>query len=238
MTADDLDAPAPPPRRPGWAQFRSSVWFQMILAFVIVGLLLAFVAKPYAVPSGSMETVLQPGDDVLVSRLAYVGSAPGRGDVVVFNADSTWGAQPEENPLVAALRWVAAASGFGPTGTHTLVKRIIATPGQTASCCTEAGQVEVNGHAIIEPYVTNDFAFSPGTFDCSSNPRSLRCFGPVTVPKDAYLVLGDNRAGSSDSAAHCRGGNTPADCWRWMHRGDVVGKVAAVIWPIGRWRAF
>jgi signal peptidase I len=52
---------------------------------VIVALLVAvrlFVAEPVRVPTASMQPALNPGDHVLVAKLA----APGRGDLVVFTA--------------------------------------------------------------------------------------------------------------------------------------------------------
>lgn len=220
-----------------WRRVRSSAWFQLVLAFVVFGLVLAFIAKPYAVPSGSMENTLKPGDDVLVYRLAYLGGGPHTGDVVVFDADSTWGSQPAESPLKATLRWIGEVTGFGPTGTHTLVKRVIAGPGQKVSCCSADGRVVVDGHPLEEPYVYDNLPFTPGSEDCTAKPRSLRCFGPVTVPKDSYLVLGDNRGNSSDSAFDCRGapaGDT--SCFRWAKGSQIVGRVVAIIWPPGRWR--
>lgn len=206
-----------------------------MLAVVLLGLVLAFIAKPYAVPSASMEQALQPGDVVLVNRLAYVGSAPRTGDVVVFDADSTWGAQTAESPLRSALRWLGAVTGFGPTGQHTLIKRVIAGPGQTVRCCTAEGKIEVDGQALDEPYVTNDLPFAPGESDCATTPRSPRCFDAVTVPKDSYLVLGDNRSDSSDSAIACRTVTPTPTCWRWAHTDDLVGRAAVVLWPLGRW---
>ncbi len=229
MSTDD---PAP---RPLWRRVIGSFWFQLAAAFVVTGLVLSFVAKPYWVPSGSMEQTLQPGDRILVNRLAYVGSEPATGDVIVFDADASWGLSSgdSEDPLRAALRWVGEVTGFGPSGPHTLVKRVIAGPGQTAECCDEQGRVTVDGVGLDEPYVTNDFAFDPGTIDCDSEPRSGRCFGPVVVPDASYLVLGDNRTGSADSAYRCRAAEVSPSCWRWA--GNVVGKSVAIIWPIGRW---
>ncbi len=213
-----------------------SAWFHLIAAFVVVGLILSLVAKPYWVPSGSMETTLTPGDRILVNRLAYVGAGPETGDIVVFDADSTWDADTSksENPIRGALRWLGEATGFGPSSSHTLVKRVIAGPGQSAACCTDDGAVIVDGIPIDEPYVTHNIPFALGALDCTTSPRSLRCFDEVTVPAGAYLVLGDNRAGSSDSAAHCRA--DPVDgCWRWAMRPGIVGKAVVLLWPVARW---
>ena len=58
-----------------------------------------------------------------------------------------------------------------------------------------------------------------------------------SVPDASYLVLGDNRTNSADSAQACRGDDAGADCWRWAHDGEIVGKAVVVLWPIDRWRA-
>jgi len=230
---------SPQTSRPSeWRRITGSFWFHLLLAFVVVGAVLTIVAKPYWVPSGSMQQTLQIGDRVLVNRLAYVGSQPATGDIVVFDADETWGAHAaaHENPLKAFARWVGAVSGFGPSGPHTLIKRVIAGPGQTVQCCSAEGKILVDGVPLDEPYVYADYPFTPGTLDCESATRSMRCFDEVTVPEGAYLVLGDHRSNSSDSAAQCRGASVPeATCWRWAQRDDVVGKAVAIVWPVQRW---
>ena len=59
--ADVRDPPHRYPRnvtdaapRPLWRRIGGSVWFHLLAAFVVFGLLLTFVAKPYVVPSASM----------------------------------------------------------------------------------------------------------------------------------------------------------------------------------------
>lgn len=230
-------SPKPPQSKVLWRRMLGSTWFHVIAAFVVTGLILSFVAKPYWVPSGSMETTLQPGDRVMVNRLAYAGASPGGGDIVVFDAGATWDIEKaaDGNPIKSVLRWIGEVTGFGPSSAHTLIKRLIATPGQTVECCTADGELTIDGEPIDEPYVTNDFAFEPGALDCTTTPRSLRCFDAVEVPADSYLMLGDNRGNSSDSAAYCRGDTPPADCWRWATRPDMVGKAFVLFWPLTRW---
>src|SRR6478609_1661060 len=94
--------------RPRWRRVVGSVWFQLVLAFVVTGLVLSFVAKPFWVPSGSMEATLEPGDRVLVNRLAYLGADPGVGDIIVFDAGPTWNieASAPDNPSKGVLRWI------------------------------------------------------------------------------------------------------------------------------------
>jgi signal peptidase I len=220
-------------------RFAGSFWGQLLIAFAVFSFVLSFVAKPYWVPSGSMEQTLLPGDRVLVDRLAYRNAEPRDGEVIVFEASHAWdgGARVDPSPLKAAWLWLGQWTGFGPSGDHTLVKRVIATPGQVASCCSADGNVEIDGRALEETYLFNDFPFTPKSLDCTTTPRSERCFGPVTVPKDSYLMLGDNRTNSSDSAVRCRSAEAgQASCWRWATRTGVVGRVVAIIWPIDRWR--
>ncbi len=108
-------------------------------------------------------------------------------------------------------------------------------PGESVACCTADGQLTIDDEPLAEPYVFNDYAFEPGTLDCTSTPRSQRCFDAVEVPADSYLMLGDNRANSSDSAAFCRGDAPAGDCWRWATRQDLVGKAVLLFWPFTRW---
>jgi len=231
--------PEPPTPRPRWRRITGSFLFQLCAAFVVFGLILSFVAKPYWVPSGSMEETLQVGDRVLVNRLAYVGgSTPHTGDIVVFDADEAWdgGVRAPENPIRATLRWIGEVTGFGPSGPHTLIKRVIAGPGQTVKCCTADGKLIVDGKPLNEPYVFQDFPFQAGSLDCTTTPASTRCLPEVTVPKDSYLVMGDHRSNSSDGAIQCRGRTTPdAGCWRWARSEDIVGRAVVILWPIGRW---
>lgn len=238
IESDTTPAPRPAPvgKPPWWQRVIGSAWFHLLAALVLTALVLSFVAKPYWVTSGSMEQTLQPGDRVMVNRVAYLGGAPGSGDIIVFDAGDAWDPifRADPGPLRAVLEWLGQATGFGPSGPHTLVKRIIGTPGQTIECCSADGELLVDGRPIDEPYVSNDFPFDPGELDCTTEPRSSRCLDAVDVPDGHYLVLGDNRAASSDSASACRRDESDDDCWRWAAREDIVGTTVFVFWPLGR----
>ncbi len=212
-------------------------------AILVLALLQGFVIKPFTVPSGSMEHTLEVGDRLLVNRLA---GAPQSGDVVVFTADpGLWpnGRIDAADPgvwdaLKHAAKWVLGdLLGFGPTTGHTLVKRVIGTAGQTIRCCDAEGRLLVDGVPQDEPYIVDDLPFEPGALDCSTAPRSLRCFSAVTVPEGMLLVLGDHRSASSDGIFLCRGDaeeQTDGGCVRWVRERDVIGEVVLVFWPLGR----
>ncbi|WCM56081.1 S26 family signal peptidase [Microbacterium sp. EF45047] len=104
------------------------------------------------------------------------------------------------------------------------------------SCCTEDGRILVDGEPLDEPYVFEDLPFDAAGLNCTTQPASSRCFAEVVVPEDSYLVLGDHRSSSSDSAAECRhDGGADAGCWRWAKRDQIVGPAVAILWPIPRW---
>ena len=232
-SADRIPSLTRPPRAP------RSPLTHLAVAVLLLAMVQGFVIKPYRVPSESMTPTLLTGDRILASRSAYAVSEPGAGDIAVFARPESWGSRPEHNALRVAVGWIGDVVGFGPSNQDALVKRIIGVPGSTVRCCTDQGQVEVDGEPLDEGYIAHDQPFIPGVIDCSTTPASPRCFPRIEVPEGAYFVLGDNRANSADSAAACRGLTTPApDCPRFVPRDDMIGKVVAIVWPLERARLF
>ena len=224
---------------PLWA----SVARNMLIALVAVSLVQGFLVKAYRIPSGSMEPTLQGsadgGDRILVNRLAYLGSGPRTGDIVVFTRPDSWqseNAVPRSSGRVAGLaRSFGDVTGIGPSNEQFLVKRVVATGGQTISCCGDDGKLRIDDQPLEEPYLFEDLPFEAGSLDCQSSPRSLRCVPPFTVPGGELVVLGDHRSNSVDSAIVCR---TPVDvtgdCVRAIPSSAVVGQVAGRFWPLSR----
>jgi signal peptidase I len=206
---------------------------EVIIALVAVALVQAFLVKPFGVPSQSMEQTLHIGDRILVNRL---DADFARGDVVVFGHGNTWQEAklpPSNNVLMVALRAFGDLTGIGPSNRSYTVKRVIGLPGQKVACCSADGKVTVDGTPLDEPYVYQDLDFTPGTLDCSSSPRSTRCFPEITVPGDNLLVLGDHRSESADSVIGCRGATEGPECARFVPQNRVVGPVVLRFWPLG-----
>lgn len=209
-------------------------WFtEVLVALVGVALVQAFLVKPFGVPSQSMENTLHIGDRILVNRLDH---GVDRGDVVVFGHGSSWQERqlpPAPNPLTRAVRWVGDLTGIGPSNTSYTVKRVIGLAGERVACCTTDGKVTVDDRPLEEPYVFEDLPFVAGSLDCSSTPRSTRCFPEITVPADDLLVLGDHRSQSADSVIGCRGATEGGECARFVPLTRVVGPVVLRFWPPG-----
>jgi len=231
-------------QRPFWIELPILI----VVAFTLTFLIQTFVAKVYYIPSGSMEQTLhgapEGGDRVLVNKVLYKFTDPSPGDVVVFRGPANWAPEVAVNKPTTwygkALQALGAVVGIAPPDEKDFVKRVIATGGQTVLCCDQAGNVTVDGVSLTEPYIFEnvDPGFGPGD-NCTSSPRSNRCFGPYTIPDGQLWMMGDHRGFSSDSAYGCRGQEaTPpiTQCRGPISLDDVIGKAAVVVMPISRWK--
>jgi signal peptidase I len=153
------------------------------------------------VPTGSMNPTIVEGDRILVNKMAYGlrvpfttrritdGSDPQRGDIAIFAS---------------------------PKNGMTLVKRVIGVPGDTVGMRDE--HLIINGNPVdYAPtiatadadllqttrseqryYLTENLDDRPHPVMLLPNHSTLRTFGPISIPKDRYLMLGDNRDNSED----------------------------------------
>ena len=139
-------------------------WLQAaVSALVCILLLFTFVGRIIGVDGPSMVPTLHDGDLLLLQSIGYT---PEQGDVVVLTKDfANYVGQP-------------------------IVKRVIATGGQTVEIDYDAGVVYVDGVALDEPYI-NEPMRRPGAAEMDVDS--------VTVPGGCIYVLGDNRNNSTDS---------------------------------------
>lgn len=208
----------------------------LVLSFVIQN----FVGRQYVVPSASMQPTLYGGvpghkdDRIVVDKLVYRFGDPERGDVIVFRGPSdSWNrgyvSIRSSNTAVRGVQNVLGWFGLQPPDEFDLVKRVIATGGETVECHNaDKRGVVVNGEPIDEPYIDRELQTAevddPATAPCLGPD-----FGPVTVPDGNLWVMGDNRRNSADSRYHQDDefqGTIPMD--------EVRGKVRFIMWPLSR----
>ena len=163
----------------------------IIVIAVAVGLTLfirAFVVGTYKIPSQSMADTIEVNDRVFSERITYRFQDVQQGDIITFM-----------NP-----------DGSGTT----LIKRVIATGGQTVDLID--GRVYVDGVPLDEPYTDGK----------PSEPLDMQLTGvtvefPYTVPEGYLWVMGDNRTNSKDSRYF---GAIPED--------SVTGRAIYTYWPV------
>ena len=219
---------------PWWVEFPVI----LVVALVLLALFNSFVGRPYLIPSESMEPTLHGcedcvGDRIFVNKLSYrFGGEPSPGDVVVFNGPESWNdqyvSQRSDNSVVSGVQTALSYIGILAPDENALVKRVIATGGQTVQCQAGDPGVMVDGKKVDDSYTR-----SPLTYQVDPMTGSDACqgayFGPVTVPEGNLWVMGDNRTNSGDSRFHIGDelqGTVPVE--------NVVGKVTAKIWPLDR----
>ena len=167
----------------------------------------AFLVKPFRIPSESMVPTLDIGQRVLVDRVTYRFSKPGRGDIVVFKPPK--GA--DDN--VCGVRHSSDTACPRPTSGRSstnFIKRVVAVGGDRLKVLD--GRVFINGRRQKEPFIRPN-----SQCGICNLPRE------ITIPKGYYFMMGDNRGESADSREW---GPIPE---KWM-----IGKAFATYWPPGR----
>ena len=188
----------------------------ILIALVVVLAVTRFIAQPFVIPSGSMESTLEVGDRVVVNKLTYHARPIERGDVVVFDGTDSFvpaSQVPDEGPLSGLGRLVGIGN---PAGTD-FVKRVIVVGGDRVACCDAQGRVTVNGTPLDE-----------SSYLYAGDAPSLEPFD-VEVPQGMLWVMGDHRSDSADSRAHLGdpgGGMVPV--------GRVVGRASVIVFPPSR----
>ena len=175
---------------PGWLE-----WVIVFAVAIVASLLIrTYVVDFYEIPSASMLETIQEGDRVIGEKITYRSSEPKAQDIVTF-----------EDPL---------------DKNTTLIKRVIATGGQTVEL--KDGDVYVDSEKLDEPY----------TLGKKSLPLDQQASGvvvsyPYTVPEGYVWVMGDNREDSLDSRY-----------FGAVSISSITSRVIWTYWPPSSWGGF
>lgn len=184
----------------------------VVIVAVALGLALliqAFLVKPYRIPSESMVPTLAIGQRVLVDRIGNRFSDPSVGDIVVFHPPVGATTGGGENCDVPHPEDQACPRSQPREADVNFIKRVVGLPGDRISI--RGGHVVRNGRLEADGYIR---PCTPGACDF---PR------PITVPKNQYFMMGDNRGASDDSRF-----------WGPVPRQWIIGGAFATYWPPGK----
>jgi signal peptidase I len=199
-----------------WKECRVTIFF---ILFVIVPAK-SSLADWNWVPTGSMNPTILEGDLIFINKMAYDLRFP-----LTLHRLAKW-SNPERGDIVVC---------FSPDDGTRLVKRVIGLPGDTIELRNNTLFLngEPSNYTIINPKYKEDL---PGELKVKSvlamedldgfshvvmsipSILAIRNFGPVTVPKDSYFVLGDNRDQSKDSRY-----------FGFVERKSIIGKAKGII---------
>jgi signal peptidase I len=218
-----------------WRNFWRGWGLSLLIAILLATSFKSAIADWNDVPTGSMIPTIMIGDRIFVNKLAYdlkipyttchmaQWDDPGRGDIVVF---------------------------YSPRDGKRLVKRVIGIPGDSVAMWKNRliingtpvtyepvsqgpdhlAEIEKNKPVLLAeemlPGCAHEVMFTPSRF-------SLHSFGPITVPRNHYFMMGDNRDNSADSRF-----------FGSVHREEIVGRALSVAasrdksWLTPRWHRF
>ena len=161
----------------------------LVTILAVVTIIFVFFVRLVGVSGSSMYPTFM-NQDYLILESNFLYHTVERGDIVVIS--------------------VPAYADEGP-----LVKRVIATGGQTVNIDFDAGIVYVDGKALDEPYI-----FEPTHLSYAEVGQAMDY--PVTVPDGYVFVMGDNRNHSADSRY------APVGC---VKESNILGKAIFVVFP-------
>jgi len=175
----------------------------VVMPLAALSVVLFVTSISYGVRGSSMELAFHCGRPA-------AGCEADRTDHVLVSRFTYRFRDPRRGDVAAFYIPAGGAVACGAVADERAVylKRVVALPGERWR--EQNGFVYVNGTRLDEPYV------EPDRRDTETIPER-------PVPKDEYVLLGDNRSSSCDSRR-----------WGTVPRDDLIGPVYAVYWPPGR----
>ena len=154
------------------------------LTYLLCGILIVFLLlfRVVVVSGSSMNNTLYDGDYILLLNNVFYRN-PEPGDIIVASKEAFDNGEP-------------------------IIKRVIATEGQTVHIDGANNKVYVDGKLLNEPYI--------------ATPTTINQNITVTVEKGCVFVMGDNRMNSKDSRSSEIG---------QIDKREILGKALILMWP-------
>lgn len=184
----------------------------LVIALLLALFIRYFFVQAFKIPSESMVPTLLVGDHILANKFAYGIKIPYT-DIYLYR-----GGEPRRGDIIVF------ANPNDPEVDY--IKRVIGVPGDKIKIVNK--QLFVNDKPVKEDYV--QFKFK-NTIEPNS-PRDN--FAEITIPKDNYFMMGDNRDDSLDSRfwGLVDRPKLKAKAWKiyWSYGDDKNGKNSGVRW--------
>jgi len=205
--------PPPPPKTARGRRTIIRDIVEVLLLALAIYVVIAFALQTVRVEGESMVPTLQNGDLLFANKISYHFHGPERGDIVVL--------QPPESPNRDFIKRVIGEPGdVVKIDGRYVPKNNPSAPARTAVLIKVQGKGD--WQVLNESYLPDQKVDPWDEMNncCDSTGRATSVPTPLTIPKDQYFVMGDNRNRSSDSRSI---GLIP--------RGNILGKAWIRIWP-------
>lgn len=191
----------------------------IIILIINILIIRSFIVEPFRIPSGSMIPTLLIGDFIITNKFIYGLKIP------IINKTILKINEPEKGDIII----------FKHKNKKKYIKRIIGMPGDTIEYTNK--HFIINNIQIKEKKISNNIEFEQNAFIIESidkkeflspkkeykikkykNINHEYKYVKLTIPKDSYFVVGDNRDNSEDSRT-----------WGLVNKKNIIGK-AILIW--------
>lgn len=182
-------------------------WLPVVILIVLIFLARMFVFSPVRVEGHSMDPTLHDKQRLITSKISNLE----RQDIITTK-------EPDDTNLYVVKRII------GLPGDHVVMKDNVLT---------------INGKEYAEPYLdefkekfkkdklADEYSYSTAFQEQAANATSFTTDFDVTVPKNQYFVLGDNRLISKDGRI-----------FGFVNKSLIQGKVLLRFWPLNEFKIF
>ncbi len=167
------------------AEYIYSVFSTFLITMLIIFSAFTFFFRLVQVEGASMNPTLNTGDRLIISNFLYT---PDYGDIIAINKETA--------------------------AEKSMIKRVIALPGDTVMIDFDSHIITINNKVIFEDYEVTEPITESGDISF-----------PLTVPEDCVFVLGDNRNNSIDSRFSQVG---------FVKLDEINGKALIRLLPLGK----
>lgn len=179
-----------------------------LLALVIIVPIRVFLFQPFFVQGASMEPTFENNEYLIINEFGYKDTEVNINGHNIFSIDPF---KNVERGTVIVFRYPKNPSQF-------FIKRVIGLP-------EEKIQIKENRTTIFnsenpDGLILDEHSYLSGSMKTEGDLM-------ITLKKDEYFVMGDNRMFSSDSRS-----------WGPVLKSDVIGKVLLRAWPLDKLSVF